>query len=77
MINIEIPLNTPIILFFFVFILTIESDLQTQFAANRSNHTALTALIRLSFLFCLRAEAKLLCFIPIGKLVGTAIGATK
>ena len=36
---------------FFGCILTDESDLQAQFAANHSNHTALTALIRLTFLF--------------------------
>ena len=58
-------------------ILTVESDLQTQFAANRSNHTALTASIRLSFLFGWWAEAKFLRTIPIGELVCTAVETSK
>ena len=51
MINIGIPSNTPIILCFLSYILTVESDLQTQFAANRSNVFALCASIGLTFLF--------------------------
>ena len=61
----------------FSHILTVESDLQAQFAANRSNHTALTALIRLSFFLRYSPQTKLLRSVPIRELVCTAIGATK
>ena len=62
---------------FFCCILTVESNLQTHFAANRSNHTVLIALIRLSFLLRYSPQTKFLRSVPIGELVCTAIGATK
>ena len=77
MINIEIPSSPPIILRFFSYILTAESDLQVQFAANRSNFIASRASIRLSFLLWCRCQSKFLRTIPICELVSTAVGATK
>ncbi len=61
----------------FSYNLTVESDLQTHIATNRSNITALIASIRLSFLLGWCAQAKFLCSIPICELVGTTIGAAK
>lgn len=61
----------------FRYILTVESDSQAQFATNRSNHTALTALIRQPFLLRYSPQTKLPRSIPIHELVCTAIGATK
>ena len=77
MINIKIPSSPPIILRFFSYILTVGSDLQTKFAANRSNFIASCASIRLSFLLCYRFQSQFLRTIPIRQLVGTAIGAAK
>ena len=64
---------------FFVFccILTVESDLRRNLLQIALNFIALIASIRLTFLLCLWAEAEFLRTIPICKLVGTAIGATK
>ena len=61
----------------FSYILTVESDLQMQFAINRSNHTALIALIGLSFLLRYCPQTNLLCSVPIGEMICKAIGATK
>ena len=77
MINIEIPSSPPIILRFFSYILTVGSDLQTKFAANRSNFIASRASIRLSFLLWCKCQSEFLRTIPIRELVGTAVGATK
>ena len=77
MINIEIPSSPPIILRFFSYILTVGSDLQTKFAANRSNFIASRASIRLSFLLWCRCQSKFFRTIPICELVSAAVGATK
>ena len=69
--------NSPKYSSLFSYILIVESDLQTQFAANRSRLYALCASIGLTFLFGWWAEAKFLRTIPICKLVSTAIGTTK